>query len=290
MTYSCLGNRLDCFILGTHKTQTMFNIENKIAVITGASGALASSVAKSLANSGAKLALLTRKKNSVEALLDEIKTVGGHAKAYEADILSENSLESAKNQILSDYGRIDILLNIAGGNLPGATVAPDQSIFDIKIDDFNKVTELNLNGTLIPSLIFGKVMSEQKEGVIINYSSMAADRVITRVAGYSASKAAMENFTRWMSVEMATKFGSGIRVNAIAPGFFIGKQNKALLTNEDGSFTQRGETIIRNTPMGRFGEVEELNGAIQFLCSDASKFITGIVLPVDGGFSAFSGV
>ncbi|WP_276167057.1 SDR family oxidoreductase [Zobellia alginiliquefaciens] len=268
----------------------MFDIENKIAVITGASGALAGSVAKSLAKSGAKLALLTRKRNSVQSLLDEIKTVGGHAKAYEADILSENSLENAKNEILSDFGRIDILLNIAGGNLPGATVAPGQTIFDIKIDDFNKVTELNLNGTLIPSLIFGKVMSEQKEGVIINYSSMAADRVITRVAGYSASKAAMENFTRWMSVEMATKFGSGIRVNAIAPGFFIGKQNKALLTNEDGSFTERGETIIKNTPMGRFGEVGELNGAIQFLCSDASKFITGIVLPVDGGFSAFSGV
>ena len=268
----------------------MFNIENKVAVITGASGALAGSVAKSLAKSGVKLALLTRKKTSVQSLLDGIKTVGVHANAYEADILSEQSLESAKNQIIADFGKIDILLNIAGGNLPGATVAPDETIFDIKIDDFKKVTELNLNGTLIPSLIFGKVMSEQKEGIIINYSSMAADRVITRVAGYSASKAAMENFTKWMAVEMATKFGSGIRVNAIAPGFFIGKQNKALLTNEDGSFTQRGETIIRNTPMGRFGEVEELNGAIQFLSSDASKFITGIVLPVDGGFSAFSGV
>ncbi|MDO6808053.1 SDR family oxidoreductase [Zobellia galactanivorans] len=268
----------------------MFGIENKVAVITGASGALAGSIATSLAGSGATLALLTRKKSSVQSLLDEIKNVGGHAKAYEADILSEDSLNKVKNEILSDFGKIDILLNIAGGNLPGATVAPDQTIFDISVEDFKKVTELNLNGTLIPSLIFGKVMSEQKQGVIINYSSMAADRVITRVAGYSASKAAMENFTKWMAVEMATKFGNGLRVNAIAPGFFIGKQNKALLTNEDGSFTQRGKTIINNTPMGRFGEIDELNGAIHFLCSDAARFITGIVLPVDGGFSAFSGV
>ena len=158
------------------------------------------------------------------------------------------------------------------------------------MDDFKKVTDLNLNGTVLPSLVFGAIMADQREGAIINYSSMAVDRAITRVAGYSASKAAMENFTRWMAVEMATKFGGGVRVNAIAPGFFIGNQNRALLTNEDGSYTERGQTIIRNTPMGRFGEAEELNGAVHFLCSDAARFITGVVLPIDGGFSAFSGV
>jgi len=268
----------------------MFEIKNKIAIITGASGALAGSVAISLAKAGVKLALLSRKESSLRPILDKIAEIGGKAEAYEADILDEESLQNAKLQIMNDYGRIDILLNIAGGNLPGATIAPDKTIFDLSMDDFKKVTDLNLNGTVLPSLIFGETMAHQKKGVIINYSSMAVERVITRVAGYSASKAAMENFTRWMAVEMATKFGEGVRVNAIAPGFFIGKQNKALLTNEDGSFTQRGKDIIRNTPMGRFGDAEELNGAIHFLCSDAAKFITGIVLPVDGGFSAFSGV
>lgn len=264
-----------------------FDLKGKVAVVTGASGALAGSVAKSLSSAGVKLALLSRKKTSVD---DLIQSLPNKAVAFETDVLSEDRLSATRKEILSEFGSVDILLNIAGGNLPGATIGVDQTIFDLGIDDFKKVTDLNLNGTVLPSLIFGKVMADKKEGVIINYSSMAVDRAITRVAGYSASKAAMENFTRWMAVEMATKFGGGVRVNAIAPGFFIGKQNKALLTNEDGSFTERGETIIRNTPMGRFGDAEELNGAVQFLCSDAAKFITGVVLPVDGGFSAFSGV
>ena len=174
--------------------------------------------------------------------------------------------------------------------MPGATIGVDQTIFDLSMDDFKKVTELNLNGSVIPSLIFGKIMADQKSGSIINYSSMSVDRVITRVVGYSASKAGIENFTRWMAVEMALKYGKGIRVNAIAPGFFVGNQNKKLLLNPDGSYTERGETIIRNTPMKRFGKAEELNGAIHFLCSDAAQFITGVVIPIDGGFSAFSGV
>lgn len=264
-----------------------FNLSNRVAIITGASGALAGSVAMSLSNAGVKLALLSRKASSVSDLQQSLPN---KAIAFEADILSEKSLVEVREQILAEFGRIDILLNIAGGNLPGATIGVDQTIFDLGFDDFKKVTDLNLNGTVLPSIIFGKVMADQKDGVIINYSSMAVDRAITRVAGYSASKAAMENFTRWMAVEMATKFEGRVRVNAIAPGFFIGKQNKALLTNEDGTYTSRGESIIRNTPMGRFGDADELNGAIHFLCSDAAKFITGIVLPVDGGFGAFSGV
>jgi NAD(P)-dependent dehydrogenase (short-subunit alcohol dehydrogenase family) len=280
------------FIFGFQitKMENIFSIKDKVAIITGASGALAGSIARSFAHSGVKLALLSRNESSLNELLSDIESIGGYAKAYEANILDEITLIEVKNKIVKDFGKIDILLNAAGGNLPGATTTVGQTIFDISIDDFKKVTDLNLNGTVIPTLVFGKVMSEQREGVVINYSSMAVERAITRVAGYSASKAAMENFTRWMAMEMALKFGEGIRVNAIAPGFFLGKQNKAVLINPDGSHTHRGELIIRNTPMGRFGEIEELNGAIQFLCSDAAKFITGVVLPVDGGFSVFSGV
>jgi NAD(P)-dependent dehydrogenase (short-subunit alcohol dehydrogenase family) len=192
--------------------------------------------------------------------------------------------------MIQKWGRVDVLINAVGGNLPGAVVGENQSLFDLAEDDFDEVVDLNLKGTLLPSLVFGEVMKEQEKGSIVNYSSMAVDRTITRVAGYSASKAAMENFTKWMAVEMALRYGDGVRVNAIAPGFFIGKQNKKLLLNEDGSLTDRGEKIIRNTPMKRFGEAHELNGAIHFLCSDSASFITGIVLPIDGGFSAYSGV
>ena len=268
----------------------LFDLTAKVAVITGATGVLAATISKSLAKGGVKLALLTRNLDTLSDLLNNINEGGGIAKGFTVDILSAKSLQKARNEIIEEFGRIDILLNIAGGNLPGATIPEDKSVFDMSMSDFKKVMDLNLNGTVLPSLVFGKTMSEQKQGVIINYSSMAVDRVITRVVGYSASKAAMENFTRWMSVELAKKYGGGIRVNAIAPGFFIGNQNKKLLLNEDGSYTKRGQSIITNTPMGRFGQAEELNGVIHFLCSDAAKFITGVVIPVDGGFSAFSGV
>ena len=262
----------------------------KVAIVTGASGILASSVIKSLSSSGVHLALLSRNIESLRDLERDILKNDVKSLLLECDILSKDSLTKVKNSILGEFGRIDILLNIAGGNLPGATIRPDQNVFDLSVDDFNTVLELNLNGTLLPCMVFGEVMAQQGKGTIVNYSSMAAQRTITRVAGYSASKAAMENFTKWLAIEMAMKFGEGIRVNAIAPGFFIGKQNKDLLLNEDGSYTDRGKRIIENTPMGRFGEAEELNGAVHFLCSEASKFITGIVLPIDGGFNAFSGV
>ncbi|MEO1010136.1 MAG: SDR family oxidoreductase [Bacteroidota bacterium] len=267
-----------------------FDISDKVAIITGASGALARSIANSLSSSGVKLALLTRNTDSIESMITEMRVAEVDVRSYSADILSEASLREVRKRIVQDFGRIDILLNSAGGNLPGATIEPEETVFDMSMEYFKKVTDLNLNGTVLPSLVFGKIMAQQKEGAIINYSSMAVDRAITRVAGYSASKAAMENFTRWLAVEMASKFGDGIRVNAISPGFFIGNQNRALLTHPDGSYTDRGHAIIRNTPMGRFGEAEELNGAIHFLCSDAARFITGAVLPIDGGFSAFSGV
>ena len=267
-----------------------FDLSNMVAVITGGGGALGSCIAQSLSQSGVKIAILDLTDTSAQRTVKTIAAAGGEAIGFECNVLSKNSIQGVCDKIVSKWGRVDILLNAAGGNMPGATIGLDQTIFDLSMEDFDKVNKLNLNGSVIPSLVFGKVMSEQKKGTIINYSSMSVDQVITRVVGYSASKAGIENFTRWMAVEMALKFGSGVRVNAIAPGFFIGNQNRALLLNQDGSYTDRGETIIRNTPMKRFGEAEELNGAIHFLCSDEAKFITGVVLPIDGGFSAFSGV
>lgn len=267
-----------------------FSLENKVAIITGGAGVLGGSIAQSLSNSGVKIVILDREQETINSVVKSINEHGGEAIGLETNVLDKSTLEQNRDAILKHFGRIDILLNAAGGNMPGATIGPDQTIFDLKMEDFQKVTDLNLNGTVLPSMVFGKVMAKQTEGCIVNFSSMTVERAITRVVGYSASKAAMENFTRWMSVEMATKFGGKIRVNAIAPGFFIGNQNRRLLTNEDGSYTDRGNTIINNTPMKRFGEAEELNGAIHFLCSEAASFITGIVIPIDGGFSAFSGV
>jgi NAD(P)-dependent dehydrogenase (short-subunit alcohol dehydrogenase family) len=267
-----------------------FNLNDRVAVITGGGGALGGCIAQSLSQSGVKIVILDLTQESAQRIVDVIEKEGGMAIGFSANVLSKKSMEDVSKEILKKWGRIDILLNAAGGNMPGATIGVDQTIFDLSMDDFNKVTELNLNGSVIPSLVFGKIMADQNSGSIINYSSMSVDRVITRVVGYSASKAGIENFTRWMAVEMAHKFGPGIRVNAIAPGFFVGNQNRRLLLNEDGSYTERGDTIIRNTPMKRFGEAAELNGAIHFLCSDAAQFITGVVLPIDGGFSAFSGV
>ncbi|MEN8122587.1 MAG: SDR family oxidoreductase [Bacteroidota bacterium] len=267
----------------------LFNIKDKVAVITGGGGVLAGKMAEGLIKSGTKVVLLDLKEESTRERIAELSDFGT-IKGISCNVLDKGILESVKDKILSDFGRIDILINTAGGNMPGATISPDQTIFDMDMGDFQKVTDLNLNGSVLPSLVFGEVMAKQGTGSIINMSSMAADQIITRVVGYSASKAAITNFTRWMAVEMARKFGDGIRVNALAPGFFIGKQNRALLTNEDGSYTERGHEVIRNTPMNRFGEAEELIGATLFLCSDAAKFVTGTVLPVDGGFSIFSGV
>jgi NAD(P)-dependent dehydrogenase (short-subunit alcohol dehydrogenase family) len=268
----------------------IFVIKGKVAIVTGGTGVLGGSMAKGLAKAGVKVGVLGRRKENAEVIVKEIVQEGGEAIALPADVLDETQLTRARDLVLQKWGSIDILVNAAGGNMPGATVPPGKTIFDLSTEDFKKVIDLNLMGTVIPTMIFSKVMADKKYGVIINISSMAAQQAITRVVGYSSSKAAIDNFTKWMSVEMATKYGEGIRVNAIAPGFFIGEQNKKLLTNEDGSLTDRGKTIIAKTPMKRFGASDELNGTLVWLCSDASKFITGIVVPVDGGFSAFSGV
>ncbi len=268
----------------------MFNLEGKTAIITGGNGVLGGAMAHGLAAQGVKVGILGRSVDTVEKRVKEIKDAGGTAMSLVADVLDKQSLEEAKDKVLKSWNKIDILVNGAGGNMKGATIGPDQNFFDLSLDDFSKVNDLNFKGTVLPTYIFGKPMAESKNGSIINISSMAAQQAITRVVGYSAAKAAVDNFTKWLAVEMAQKYGDGIRVNAIAPGFFIGEQNRDLLLNKDGSLTARGETIVSNTPMKRFGEAEELQGVTNWLASDSASFVTGIVVPVDGGFSAFSGV
>lgn len=270
--------------------ENLFDISGKVAVITGAGGVLGGSIAKSFIKAGAKVVAMDIREENLNARVLELTQDGGEAIGVVGNVLDIPSLEAAAQKIIDKWGRIDILLNIAGGNIPGGTLTEDQSFFDMKIADWDKVTQLNMNGTVYPSYVFGRYMAEQKSGSIVNVSSMAALQSITRVPGYSAAKAAVSNFTMWLALEMSTKFGDGIRVNAIAPGFFIGDQNRNVLINADGSLTDRSLKVIANTPMRRFGDINELNGAVQFLCSEAASFITGVVLPVDGGFSTFSGV
>lgn len=266
------------------------NYNNKVAIITGGSGVLGGAIAKGFASEGIHIVILGRTIETIESRVSELEKAGGVAMGITADVLNRESLEHAKDAILKEYGKIDILVNAAGGNVKGATIQPDEDFFDMKMEEFDKVTNLNLKGTVLPTLVFGKEIAKQSNGCVINISSIAAQQVLTRVVGYSASKAAIENFTKWLSVEMAQKLSNNLRVNAIAPGFFIGEQNRDLLLKADGTLTQRGETIINNTPMKRFGEAEELVSTALWLCSDASSFVTGIVVHVDGGFSAFSGV
>lgn len=268
----------------------MFGIAGKVAVITGAGGVLGGSIARSFITQGAKVAALDIRREKLDLLVEEMTAVKGEIMGIVGNVLSRESLENVAQQILDRWGHIDILLNIAGGNTPGGTLAPDEAFFDMPSSEWEKVTSLNLNGTVYPSMVFGKVMAAQKSGCIINISSMAAYSAITRVPGYSAAKTAVANFTQWLASEMSLKYGEGVRVNAVAPGFFIGDQNRAVLINPDGSLTERSKKVLAKTPMGRFGDITELNGAVQFLCSPAASFITGVTLPVDGGFSAFSGV
>ncbi|MEN8250617.1 MAG: SDR family oxidoreductase [Bacteroidota bacterium] len=267
-----------------------FNISGKVCVITGGTGVLGGAIAEYLLKNGAKVVILGTNQERLTKKLEHLQAIDNNVEGYVCNVLEKPAVEEACNQIVEKWGKADVLLNAAGGNMPGATITEEQTIFDLDIDEFSKVSDLNLNGTLIPSLVFGKVMADQGEGVIINYSSMAALRPITRVVGYSASKAAVTNLTTWMAIEFAQKFGDKLRVNAIAPGFFIANQNRRLLMNDDESLTDRGKKVISNTPMNRFGEAEELNGAIHWLISDAASFVTGAVIPVDGGFNAYSGV
>lgn len=268
----------------------MIDLKEKVAVVTGGNGVLGGAIAKGLGQNGVKVGILGRNSKTVNERVEEIQAAGGEAIALVADVLDKEKLIAAKELILKKYGRLDILVNAAGGNVKGATISPDQSIFDLDLADFDTVNNLNFKGTVLPTLIFAEKMVEMKKGSIINISSLAAQRALTRVLGYSAAKAAVDNFTKWLAVEMAQKYGDGIRVNAIAPGFFIGEQNRSLLLNADGSLTARGQTIVDHTPMKRFGKPEELQGVANWLAGDGSLFVTGTVIPVDGGFGAFSGV
>ena len=268
----------------------MFDIKDKVAVVTGGGGVLGRSISRSLIEAGAKVAIIDIREEQVANHVAELKEMGGNAVGYVSSVLDVDELKQTRDELLKEWGKVDILVNAAGGNMPGATLTEQQTIFDMKIDDFQKVTDLNLNGTVYPCLVFGEAMAKQGEGSIITISSMATFSAITRVLGYSVAKTGINIFTQWMAMEMATKFSEKIRVNAIAPGFFIGDQNRNVLINPDGSYTERSKKVLARTPMKRFGDIKELNGAVQFLCSDAASFITGVILPVDGGFSSFSGV
>ena len=232
--------------------------------------------------------ILGRKEEVGNQIAADIRAEGGECEFMKTDVLDVEAVRKNCEDILAKYGRVDTLLNAAGGNMPGATIPPDKTIFDLQPDQFQTVLNLNLTGTVIPTQIFLEPMVKQGKGSVINFSSMAAFRPMTRVAGYAAAKAGISNFTAYMAAECAKKFGEGIRVNAIAPGFFITEQNRSLLTNPDGTYTQRGQDVIRQTPFGRMGDPEELCGTIHYLMSDASKFVTGTVAVVDGGFNAFA--
>jgi NAD(P)-dependent dehydrogenase (short-subunit alcohol dehydrogenase family) len=266
-----------------------FDLTGKIAVVTGGYGVLGGSMADGLAAAGARVALLGRRRDAAEAKVRELRARGVDAMALTADVLDRVKLETARDELMKAWGGIDILVNAAGGNVQRAR-NDNSSIFDVPIDAIDEVMDLNLKGSIVPTMVFGEVMATQKRGAVVNISSMAALQALSGVLGYSMAKAGIDNFTRWMAVEMARKFGDGIRVNAIAPGFFISEQNRAVLVKPDGSYTDRAQKIVAQTPMGRFGAAAELNGAVVFLSSDASAFVTGTVIAVDGGFSVFSGV
>ena len=266
----------------------LFSVKDKVVVITGGTGVLGACIGEYLALEGAKVVLLGRRKEEGDRIVDDIVAKGGESIFLTTDVMSADAVQRNCDEIMSRYGRVDALLNAAGGNMPGATIQPDGNIFDLKVEDFQKVLDLNLTGTVIPTQIFLKPMVEAGKGAIVNFSSMAAFRPLTRVLGYAAAKAGISNFTAFMANEVATKFSPSIRVNAIAPGFFLTNQNRALLSNPDGSLTSRGADVIRQTPFKRFGRPEELCGTIQYLISDASAFVTGTVAIVDGGFNAFA--
>ncbi len=269
---------------------SLFDIKGRTAIVTGGGGVLGGNIAKHLTKAGCKVVILDIREENVKNRVAELNEMGGTAIGYVSNVLDVDAMRNTREKIVDKWGTIDILINAAGGNLPGATLGEDQTIFDMKIEDFEKVTNLNLNGTVYPCLVFGEAMANQGKGSIINVSSMATLSAITRVPGYSVAKSGIDIFTKWLAMELGTKFGEKVRVNAISPGFFIGDQNRKVLINEDGSYTERSKKVLARTPMKRFGHITELNGIVQFLCSDAASFITGTIIPVDGGFSAFSGV
>lgn len=268
-----------------------FGISGKAAVVTGGGGVLCSEMARALAGRGAKVAVLDINEIQAKAVADTIRAQGGVAIGLAANVLDRASLECARDEVAREFGRVDILINGAGGNKADATVSDSMSFFDIPAEAIQWVFNLNIMGTILPTQVFGKVMAERGEGVIINISSMNSYRPLTRIVAYSAAKAAVNNFTQWMAVHFNQNYSKNIRVNAIAPGFLLTDQNRFLLVDEEtGQPTARGNQIISHTPMGRYGEPEDLIGTLLWLVSDAAKFVNGVVVPIDGAFSAYSGV
>jgi len=272
-------------------SQTLFNVQEQTVVITGGSGVLGRAMSLALAEAGARVAIISRRAESAASVAETIQAQGGQAIALAADVTSRSALEQALEQVTTTFGPPHILVNAAGGNQPGATTSAENSFFDMDTEAINNVFSLNCTGTFLSCQVFARSMAEQKQGSIINISSMAAARALTRVPAYSAAKAAIDSFTRWLAVHMAQEYSPLIRVNAIAPGFFLTEQNRFLLTDAaSGGFTQRGQAIVSHTPAGRLGDPTDLLGTLLWLASPASAFVTGVVVPVDGGFSAFGGV
>lgn len=276
--------------MNMQKVTQWYDFTGKTAVITGGTGVLGGEMACALVGLGANVAVLDRNMNLPDLLKGQLEAGPGNYMVVQGDVLNRGLLETAVQQVIAAYGRIDILINAAGGNHPKATTNADTSFFDLPKEALEFVFDLNIMGTILPSQIVGKQMAAQGEGVILNISSMNAFRPLTRIPAYSAAKAGVSNFTQWLAVHIAQEYSPRIRVNAIAPGFFVGNQNRALLYNDDGSLSARGQQIIDHTPMGRFGESEELLGTVLWLLSPAAQFVSGIIVPVDGGFSAYSGV
>ena len=271
--------------------QNKFSLEGKVIVITGGTGIIGNSFIKGITEAGGTVGILGRNEQVAQERAEKVISGGGKAIVLIADVLDEKSLHVAKNKMLDQFGKIDGLVNAAGGNMPEAVVQKDDDIFKLNMDGMKRALDLNLWGTLIPTQVFGEAMVKNKDkGSIVNISSMSSKRVITRVLGYSMGKAAIDCYTQWFAVEMANRFGDKIRMNAIAPGFFLTEQNRTLLTNTDGSYTERGNLVLKQTPFKRFGHTDELIGALQWLLSDASQFVTGTVINVDGGFFVNSGV
>lgn len=270
--------------------KNLFDISQKTIVVTGATGVLAGGTARYLAECGARVAFLGRNAEKLSEAEEFGARNGLQVMALECDVLDRAALERAQKAVEAKWGDIDVLVNGAGGNRPGAVIAPDASFFDLDVNAWSEVLDINLRGTILPTLVFCKCFERTRRGCIVNFSSMTAQSAVTRVFGYSNAKAAVDNLTKWLAAELGKKIGDGVRVNAVAPGFFISQQNRTLLTNPDGTLTPRGNDIVKKTPFGRFGEAEEVFGAVHFLCSEASKFVTGTVIAIDGGFSSFSGV
>ena len=273
--------------------QSFYDFTNRTVLVTGGAGVLGLEIVRTLVQCNANVIVLSRNhERARKALAEYIKPAKSKGQVFcvYGDVLNRESLQQANKTVASEFGTVDILINAAGGNHPSATTSADASFFDLPIDALRHVGDLNLLGTILPCQVFGRSTAERGEGVILNISSMSAFRPLTRIPAYSAAKAAVTNFTQWLAVHMAQNYSARIRVNAIAPGFFIGEQNRRLLQNEDGTLTARGQSILAHTPMNRFGNSEDLLGATLWLISPASAFVTGVVVPIDGGFSAFSGV